>query len=393
MTAPRPQTTVFEQAAAHFPGWTDPESGLRVLRVWTRGPDEKKPVWSTPYHQHPCFLDGGRRVLLNGASPKGKGTGLLDLTTGKVEDPFPEGVVATEVNDQTKVALAYKAGGKHRRVCLWDINAQREIAGLETDDSWTAVSGNLVSDGRRAVVFQHRGRPYGENVDSRYMLIEQGKEPRKILDIPGHFCSHFQSCPNDPELFAYDCWPSPARPIQQTIHIRTMDGKFNEPLKLLPDTIRSPDMWGARDHYLWTPDARWIVSYLFPHPQPEQKDFNHFQFEWWLSATDWRTGEDRAAKYPPNRWGGHMGVSPDSRQIICGGGPGYDKLFLVSIDGLKHGWNERLLCNYPPSRSTGKNSDPFPYPFALPDQSGVIFNAGWPGPDHGVYLAQWPKGV
>jgi hypothetical protein len=29
-------------------------------------------------------------------------------------------------------------------------------------------------------------------------------------------------------------------------------------------------------------------------------------------------------------------------------------------------------------------------PFALPDQSGVIFNAGWPGPQHGVYLVEWP---
>jgi hypothetical protein len=29
----------------------------------------------------------------------------------------------------------------------------------------------------------------------------------------------------------------------------------------------------------------------------------------------------------------------------------------------------------------------------LPDGSGVVFNAGWPGDEHGVYLAEWPKGL
>jgi len=28
--------------------------------------------------------------------------------------------------------------------------------------------------------------------------------------------------------------------------------------------------------------------------------------------------------------------------------------------------------------------------FRVPEQSGVIFNAGWPGPEHGVYLVEWP---
>ena len=80
--------------------------------------------------------------------------------------------------------------------------------------------------------------------------------------------------------------------------------------------MRPGDTWGARDHYVWTPDAKRIVSYFCQHPiQPwldSGKPFNHFAWEWWLSATDWRTGEDLAAMYPPGRWGGHMQVSPDS---------------------------------------------------------------------------------
>jgi hypothetical protein len=60
---------------------------------------------------------------------------------------------------------------------------------------------------------------------------------------------------------------------------------------------------------------------------------------------------------------------------------------------LKHGWNEQVLCGYPRTVSTGLNASPYPYPFALPDGSGVLFNAGWPGPDHGVYLVEWPKGL
>ena len=85
-----------------------------------------------------------------------------------------------------------------------------------------------------------------------------------------------------------------------------------------------------------------------------------------------------------------MQVSPDSHYIVCSGGPGFDKLFIVDIEGLRKGWNERLICSFPRTVSAGKNTEPFPYPFVLPDQSGVIFTAGWPGPEHGVYLAEWP---
>ena len=51
------------------------------------------------------------------------------------------------------------------------------------------------------------------------------------------------------------------------------------------------------------------------------------------------------------------------------------------------------LHTTPQTLSVGKNSEPFPYPFVLPDSSGVIFNAGWPGPEHGVYLAEWPAAL
>ncbi|NQU10432.1 hypothetical protein HQ590_06570, partial [bacterium] len=163
--------------------------------------------------------------------------------------------------------------------------------------------------------------------------------------------------------------------------------------------LRPGDMWGARDHYVWTPDGTRIVSYLNPHPlrlTPVPKsdpDFNHFRFEWWLSALDWRTGADLAAKYPPDRWGGHMQITPDSRYIVCAGGPGFDKLFAVEIEGLRQGWNEHVICSYPETVAAGTNSDPFPHPFVLPDGSGVLFNAGWPGDQHGIYLAEWPRAL
>ncbi len=41
--------TVFAQAARVFDGWTDPETGLRVLRIHTRGPDERAATWATPW--------------------------------------------------------------------------------------------------------------------------------------------------------------------------------------------------------------------------------------------------------------------------------------------------------------------------------------------------------
>ena len=88
-----------------------------------------------------------------------------------------------------------------------------------------------------------------------------------------------------------------------------------------------------------------------------------------------------------------MQITPDSRYIITAGAPGYDRLLAVEIEALRHGWNESIICNYPRTLESEDPGGPFAYPFALPDTSGVIFCAGWPGPDHGVYLAQWPKGL
>jgi len=387
----KPGESLFARAARVFDGWTDTETGMRVLRIHARGTDEKASVWATLYHQCPCFVDGGRKVLLAGAGPDGKGQGLLDLTTGAVEALLPIKASVGEVHDGMNMATIHRREGERAHVAIWDLRQQREVAGYTADDDWQIGSINLLSDGVRAIVWRYRGQAYSEPVHSQHLLLTTGERVETVLDAPGYFCSHTMSCPTDPNLYSYDRWPSPLRPIDQAIHIRTLDGSFEEPLKLLPGTLRPVGAdHGARDHYLWTPDGRWIVSYLYPHPLPKQETFNHLEFEWWLSATDWRTGEDRCVRYPPSRWGGHMGVSPDSRQIICAGGPGFDALFLVSIEKLKDGWNEKVLCHYPKTVSKGINGDPFAMPFALPDQSGVIFNAGWPGPKHGVYLVEWP---
>jgi len=174
------------------------------------------------------------------------------------------------------------------------------------------------------------------------------------------------------------------------LHLRTLDGRSDRPVPLSKDALRPALMLGARDHYVWTPDGKRIVSYLCPDTFEMGPDFDHYELNWWLSVTDWRTGEDLAARYPEGRWGGHMQVTPDSRYIVCGGGPGFDKLFAVQIEGLRAGWNEHIICSYPTTTPTGSLWGPFAYPFVLPDHSGVIFNAGWPGPEHGVYLAEWP---
>jgi len=60
------------------------------------------------------------------------------------------------------------------------------------------------------------------------------------------------------------------------------------------------------------------------------------------------------------------------------------------IETLRHSWNEHIIASYPTTTAFSPRG-PFAYPFVLPDQSGVIFNAGWPGEKHGVYLAEWPS--
>jgi len=386
--------SLFERAAQVFDGWTDPDTGVRVLRLFRRGDEcPVEDVWQTLYQQCCCFLNGGREVLLRTgpfyAGLEGKTHGLLDLTTGQMRNPFPAGYRMMQVFDATNLALLLAGDA---RTVLWDLQTETELASLSWGD-WRFSSIYFLGDGRRALVSLFRGQPYTEPVQSQIYLLTPGESPRLILKADGYYCNHMQGCPTDPELFTYDRWPSPSRPVEQAIHLATLDGRFHEPLKLDERALRPVDMWGCRDHYVWTPDGRRIVSYLNPEPMtvlPRAEEFNHFALGWWLSALDWRTGEDYAAPYPAGRWGGHMQITPDSKYIVCAGGPGFDKLYAVSIEGLRQGWNEHVICSYPTTVSVGKNSEPFPYPFVLPDGSGVIFNAGWPGPEHGVYLAEWP---
>jgi hypothetical protein len=396
-----------------FKGWTDPDTGLRVLRIHTRGDDPAGHAWSTVYHQSQCFLDGGRKVLLHARTRGRDGVErhvcLLDLTTGEIDHPFPQGYGVSEVRDGTFLAALSHSAGSAQRGVIWDLRTGTELASVALE-GWSHAAVHFLGDNRRAIAMYFRRRTgetvsfgplektkyYAQPLESRHYLLTPGEPPRLVLEDDCHFCNHVQGCPTDPELYAYDRWPTPKRDVDQVIHIRSLDGRIHEPARLSDQALRPGDMWGARDHYVWTPDGSRIVSYLCPRPLEKTCDepgFNHLVIEWWLSALDWRTGNDACAKYPPGRWGGHMQVSPDSRWIVCAGGPQFLKLFLVDIHALRDGWNERVLCTCPRSESVGHNGEPFPYPFVLPDQSGVIFNDGWPGPDHGVYLAEWPKAL
>lgn len=402
MPAMRTQT-IFEQAATVFDGWTDADTGARIRRIIPKNIPHKPGLLATCYHQYQCFLDGGRKVLLRlrdaSVLPGASSSCVVDLATGRAEPLLPPHLHIMEVMDATRRAIAFtdrpliaQAGPPGGHACLWDLQADRELATLPIGD-WTFNSINFLSDGLRALVFMYRGKPYDETVQSRHYLLTSGEEPRLVMEADGYFCSHIQGCPTDPNLYTYDRWPSPMREIDQTITLRSLDGTFEEPVKLDAAAGRPGNTWGCRDHYLWTPDGKWIVSYYCPDPITLGPDFNHFKLDWWLSALDWRTGRDLAVRYPAGRWNGHMQITPDSRYIICGGGLGFDKLMAIDIAGIQQGWNEQILCSFPATVSAGINHEPFPYPFVLPDYSGVVFNAGWPGSDHGVYLAEWPASI
>lgn len=404
---------VFSRAAKVFSGWNDPKTGLRVLKLHTLGDRPADEAWSTVYHQSGCFLDGGARVLLHGKTRDADGvehrSHVLNLTTGEIEHPFPAGYGVCEVRDGTFQAALAVRNRDGARAVIWDLRAKREVASMSLPD-WSGPAVSLLGDNRRAIVVYIRRRTgenvsfgprektkyYAETVESRHYLLAPGESPRLVLEDDAHLCNHVVGYPTDPELYAYDRWPTPKRDVDQVIHVRSLDGRLHEPARLSEQALRPGDMWGVRDHYVWTPDGRRIVSHLCPKQTLitcDEPSFNHFRHEWWLSALDWRTGEDLAALYPPGRWGGHMQVSPDSRQIVCCGGAEFLNIFLVEIDALRKGWNERVLCACPKSVSEGHNGEPFPYPFVLPDQSGVIFTAGWPGPEHGIYLVEWPAGL
>ncbi|MHB0937914.1 MAG: hypothetical protein ACYC6A_16120 [Armatimonadota bacterium] len=388
--------TLFEKAARVFDGWTDPDTGARVLRVWASNLPRIPGMWSTYYHQYRCFLDAGRTVLLHDRKlidPKSRHSAFaLDLTTGRAEPFGPPDHGVMEVWDETQTAALVHGEKDQTRGILWDLQAGRELASISLP-GWTFNSLNFLCDGRRLLALFYRGQYYDERVESRHYLLEPGEAPRLVMEADGYYCSHMVGHPTDPEMYAYDRWPSPKRDVEQVTTIRTLDGSFEETVKLDEHAPRPQDMWGCRDHYVWAPDGSRIISYLNCQPVDPKIPFDHFPFDWWLSALDWRTGEDYAAKYPPGRWGGHMQMTPDSRWIIQGGGPGFDKLYATEVAALKDGWNEHIICSYPTTNPEGKNCGFFPYPFVLPDGSGVLFCAGWFGPEHGVYLAEWPEGL
>lgn len=101
--------TIFEKAAGVFDGWTDPDTGLRVLKIAVRGQDVSPRVevdgcWRTWDHQFTPFLEGGRKLLARGFPLRPgidghehrviKPIHVIDLTTGY---PGPqEGIYAVE---------------------------------------------------------------------------------------------------------------------------------------------------------------------------------------------------------------------------------------------------------------------------------------------------------
>lgn len=399
LAAPASQATgkpsLFQRAAKVFEGWTDPDTKLGVLRVRPKNIPWQPGLLHTLYHQQECFLDGGEKMLLRVSRrrPHEPHTYLVDLTTGEATCPFPPDCGVIEISDGTYVALlAHGEKGRGVVHMLWDLRQQKTLLALPPDDGWWRGAFQRLCDGRRAIVAQYKGKPYDEPVHTQFLLLDPDAPTRMILDAEGYSCNHIQSCPTDVNLIAYDRWPCPKRRAEQVIHLMTLDGSFHEMLKMTDKTMRPGSIWGGqRDHYNWTPDGRRIVSYFSPNDVDTTHRFNHFEFGWWFSATDWRTGEDLAAEYPPGRWGGHMQITPDSRFAVSATGPGYDFLYAIDIEGIRKGWNERILCRYPQTLSQGTNKDPFHMPWVLPDASGVVFAAGWPGDQDGVYLVEWPN--
>lgn len=379
--------TLFARAARVFDGAPDPETGVRVLRVRPRDREWKPGGLATVYHQSRCFLDGGRRILLNVRGPGVHEAAIvLDLTTGTVDSPFPAGYRIHDVDDRTNNALLYN----NERAVIYNLRSRQELAALPTEEAKYG-GGTLLPDGRRAVISHYRGKFYDEYCRTHlHLLTDQGAAP-VFLELDGCYANHMQGCPTEPDLFCYNGWPCPRRDVEGVASIATVDGRVNDRIPLDAQALRPGDFWGVRDHYVWTPDGSRIISYFNRRPVDWTIPFDHYAFDWWLSSLDWRTGRDESVRYPPRRWNGHMQMTPDSRYILCGGGPGFDRLYAVDRTRLGDGWNERILCSYPETNPQGRDSGHlYPYPFALPDGSGVIFNAGWWGPDQGVFLAEWP---
>lgn len=399
------QTTLFQQACAVFDGWDDPETGLRVLslRPKTELVDPELADWfplNTVYHQYPPFQEHGTRVLVRINAPGGVfapeiRVGLLDLTTGALTPATRDGWRPFAFHDGAGTGSYVRESPEGIVASIRDYRTGQELASY-VQPGWTFDMIMLLADGRRAIVGHRCGDKRTLVTGSQLHLLEAGGRCSLLIDAEGYFCNHIQGCPADPDLYAYDRWPMPRRRVDNVIHLSRTDGSFHQPLPMLEGTLKPGGVFGChRDHYLWAPDGRRIISYLgtYGNDDPEAFDLpwdDHFDLEWWVSAMDWRTGEDLCVKYPPERWGCNFAVSPDSRFIATAGGRQFQYLYLIEIEQLRRGWNERPLCRYPESVEDGRNKGPFHMPFVLPDQSGVLFTAGWPGPQHGVYLVEWP---
>jgi len=403
--------SIFECAARVFDGWSDPETGLRVLKVVVRGQDitprvEPDAAWRTWDHQFKSFLQGGRQLLARGYPLRpgidGHAQGvhrpihLIDLTTGEVSCPFPKGHYCWEVRDATNLAVLQSHTPGDSKFVLWDLTAERELSAVAMP-GWVVAWGSFLCDERRAIVSFVKGESSTDFHQTRLHLLEPDGGCRQIHALDGYRCNHMQGSPTDPELFSYQRWPSPRPPVltDEVLHIRSVDGSFEKCLPLLDGTLKSgPDMGARRDHYLWMPDGQRIASYLLPVTFPTNCSYD---WPWWLSIMDWRTGEDLAVPYPPERWGGHFQVAIDGRHIIATGGRDFHKIFSIDVARLVDGWNERVLATYPrpvdkASPRSGPGDEPSlnRHPHMLPDQSGVVFTGGYPGPEQGIYMVEWP---
>ncbi len=391
--------TVFEQASLAFDGWQDAETGLRVLRIATNKTAVAPGTppgwcWRTTYHQYPCFLEDGRTVLLRtGEELPGVRTSdshVVDLTTGEIAQPFPSDYYPIQVS-RTGLAILYKKTGYSADMVLWDIAAATALAVLP-HEGWLCGWSCFLSGGRCAIFGQTQGEGgYAGQYRTRFFLVDDEGGITQILQDDHAICNHIQGHPADPHLFAYDRWPTPYTFTPQDIRLHRIDTGEDWPLPLNPGVmVPGRLLGGQRDHFLWTPDGARIASYVSPLDSPEGRE-DHFDFDWHVSALDWRTGEDLCVPYPPHRWGCNFTVSPDSRYIVTGGGKAFQRIYRIDIARLREGWNEQVLCGFPHTQVDGDNSRLFHMPWVLPDQSGVLFTAGWYGPETGVYLVEWPR--
>lgn len=385
--------SLFEIASRYRDGVTDPSTGLRVLRIVPRlAPGCPVPDgawgWLTMYHQCDCFLDGGRRILIRQGPYGDRFVAryfLLDLESGAAEPADSNGYTVCEVHLDAPHAFCWR---DDKAAVIYNLERGEELLAFQAEPSWTLSDGILLADPNQAIVGAYQGLddPFGNRCHSRYYHLEVGREPRLVLDEAGWYCNHAQGCPANPRLFSYDRWPSPWRPEPVIIHLRDLDGN-DRPLPHVDTVMPCATKLGVqRDHYRWTPDGRRICSYFSPIHSTSD---DHYDFGWWISAIDIDTGEDFCCAYPPERWGCHFNPTPDSKFLVSCGGRRFQSLYAIDIEALREGWNERILCALPESVEDGQDNGPYHHPWVLPDQSGVLFAAGWPGPDWGLYLVEW----